>query len=172
MTVLTGWGLVVSLCFLFFFGPLGLGLIACFLLATPLLQQKKVTWSWLVVVFTNASNRMNMFYFLFCFEKNKEQFNSVVPLYQLKSRIGKYLCCCCWCIKVFCSVKQQQFTKNKHKLTTFPLLLSDKDGKAFHPTYEEKLRLVALHKQVLLGPYNPDASPEVGFFDVLGNDRR
>ncbi|MBN3306073.1 GCP60 protein, partial [Amia calva] len=48
----------------------------------------------------------------------------------------------------------------------------DKDGKAFHPTYEEKLRLVALHKQVLLGPYNPDACPEVGFFDVLGNDRR
>lgn len=51
-------------------------------------------------------------------------------------------------------------------------MLSDKDGKAFHPTYEEKLRLVALHKQVLLGPYNPDASPDVGFFDVLGNDRR
>uniref|UniRef100_A0A7M4FSQ9 Golgi resident protein GCP60 n=1 Tax=Crocodylus porosus TaxID=8502 RepID=A0A7M4FSQ9_CROPO len=48
----------------------------------------------------------------------------------------------------------------------------EKDGKAFHPTYEEKLRLVALHKQVLLGPYNPDACPEVGFFDVLGNDRR
>ncbi|XP_056619683.1 Golgi resident protein GCP60 [Triplophysa dalaica] len=48
----------------------------------------------------------------------------------------------------------------------------EKDGKAFHPTYEEKLRLVALHKQVLQGPYNPDASPEVGFFDVLGNDRR
>lgn len=48
----------------------------------------------------------------------------------------------------------------------------EKDGKAFHPTYEEKLRLVALHKQVSQGPYNPDASPEVGFFDVLGNDRR
>lgn len=48
----------------------------------------------------------------------------------------------------------------------------DKDGKAFHPTYEEKLRLVALYKQVLMGPYNPDASPDVGFFDVLGNDRR
>ncbi|XP_056873158.1 Golgi resident protein GCP60 isoform X2 [Takifugu flavidus] len=63
----------------------------------------------------------------------------------------------------------------------FPLLelyglglkfFKDKDGKAFHPTYEEKLRLVALHKLVLLGPYNPDASPDVGFFDVLGNDRR
>ncbi|XP_020642233.1 Golgi resident protein GCP60 [Pogona vitticeps] len=48
----------------------------------------------------------------------------------------------------------------------------EKDGKAFHPSYEEKLRLVALHKQVLLGPYNPDTCPEVGFFDVLGNDRR
>ncbi|KAL6032451.1 hypothetical protein STEG23_036267 [Scotinomys teguina] len=47
-----------------------------------------------------------------------------------------------------------------------------KDGKAFHPTYEEKLKFVALYKQVLLGPYNPDTSPEVGFFDVLGNDRR
>ncbi|XP_043915584.1 Golgi resident protein GCP60 [Protopterus annectens] len=48
----------------------------------------------------------------------------------------------------------------------------EKDGKAFHPTYEEKLKLVALHKQVSLGPFNPDACPEVGFFDVLGNDRR
>ncbi|XP_016348007.1 Golgi resident protein GCP60-like isoform X3 [Sinocyclocheilus anshuiensis] len=48
----------------------------------------------------------------------------------------------------------------------------EKDGKAFHPTYEDKLHLVALHKQVLLGPYNPDASAEVGFFDLLGNDRR
>ncbi|NXX93304.1 GCP60 protein, partial [Centropus bengalensis] len=48
----------------------------------------------------------------------------------------------------------------------------EKDGKAFHPTYEEKLKLVALHKQVLLGPYNADTCPEVGFFDVLGNDRR
>ncbi|MBN3270504.1 GCP60 protein, partial [Polyodon spathula] len=51
-------------------------------------------------------------------------------------------------------------------------LFTEKDGKAFHPTYEEKLRLVALHKQVSLGPYNPDVCPEVGFFDVLGNDRR
>uniref|UniRef100_A0A2K5ZI22 Acyl-CoA binding domain containing 3 n=1 Tax=Mandrillus leucophaeus TaxID=9568 RepID=A0A2K5ZI22_MANLE len=48
----------------------------------------------------------------------------------------------------------------------------EKDGKAFHSTYEEKLKLVALHKQVLMGPYNPDTCPEVGFFDVLGNDRR
>lgn len=63
-------------------------------------------------------------------------------------------------------------TDRKMLTCFFPLILPDKDGKAFHPTYEEKLRLVALHKQVLLGPYNPDASPDVGFFDVLGNDRR
>lgn len=63
-------------------------------------------------------------------------------------------------------------TARKMLTCFFPLIRSDKDGKAFHPTYEEKLRLVALHKQVLLGPYNPDASPDVGFFDVLGNDRR
>ncbi|XP_069743926.1 Golgi resident protein GCP60 [Narcine bancroftii] len=48
----------------------------------------------------------------------------------------------------------------------------EKDGKAFHPTYEEKLKLVALHKQITVGPYSPDSCPEVGFFDVLGNDRR
>ncbi|XP_072136246.1 Golgi resident protein GCP60 [Mobula birostris] len=48
----------------------------------------------------------------------------------------------------------------------------EKDGKAFHPTYEEKLKLVALHKQISVGPYSPDSCPEVGFFDVLGNDRR
>ncbi|XP_065144500.2 Golgi resident protein GCP60 [Paramisgurnus dabryanus] len=46
------------------------------------------------------------------------------------------------------------------------------NGKAFNPTYEEKLRLVALHKQITIGPFNPDACPEIGFFDVLGNDRR
>ncbi|KAI4895468.1 hypothetical protein NFI96_023967 [Prochilodus magdalenae] len=46
------------------------------------------------------------------------------------------------------------------------------NGKAFNPTYEETLRLVALQKQVLLGPYNPSACADVGFFDVLGSDRR
>ncbi|XP_051502656.1 Golgi resident protein GCP60-like [Myxocyprinus asiaticus] len=46
------------------------------------------------------------------------------------------------------------------------------NGKAFNPTYEENLRLVALHKQITFGPYNPKECPEIGFFDVLGNDRR
>ncbi|TRY88308.1 hypothetical protein DNTS_016699 [Danionella cerebrum] len=46
------------------------------------------------------------------------------------------------------------------------------NGKAFNPTYEENLRLVALHKQITFGPYNHDTCPEIGFFDVLGSDRR
>ncbi|XP_053365936.1 Golgi resident protein GCP60 [Clarias gariepinus] len=46
------------------------------------------------------------------------------------------------------------------------------NGKAFHPTYEENLLFVALQKQIFLGPYNPKVCPEIGFFDVLGNDRR
>uniref|UniRef100_A0A8C1ZUQ9 Zgc:162964 n=1 Tax=Cyprinus carpio TaxID=7962 RepID=A0A8C1ZUQ9_CYPCA len=46
------------------------------------------------------------------------------------------------------------------------------NGKAFNPTYEDNLRLVALHKQITIGPYDPNTCPEIGFFDVLGNDRR
>ncbi|XP_052001565.1 Golgi resident protein GCP60-like [Xyrauchen texanus] len=46
------------------------------------------------------------------------------------------------------------------------------NGKAFNPTYEENLCLVALYKQITFGPYNPKECPEIGFFDVLGNDRR
>ncbi|KAK3537855.1 hypothetical protein QTP70_019840 [Hemibagrus guttatus] len=46
------------------------------------------------------------------------------------------------------------------------------NGKAFNPTYEENLLFVALQKQIFHGPYNPKVCPEVGFFDVLGNDRR
>ncbi|XP_026113072.1 Golgi resident protein GCP60-like [Carassius auratus] len=46
------------------------------------------------------------------------------------------------------------------------------NGKAFNPTYEENLRLVALHKQITIGPYDPKACSEIGFFDVLGSDRR
>lgn len=68
-----------------------------------------------------------------------------------------------------CPMLNQLSTKVK---LFFVFFHSEKDGKAFHPTYEEKLKLVALHKQVLLGPCNPDTCPEVGFFDVLGNDRR
>ncbi|KAG1971547.1 GOLD domain-containing protein [Pimephales promelas] len=60
-----------------------------------------------------------------------------------------------------------------HELFRLALkFFKEMNGKAFNPTYEENLRLVALHKQITLGPYNPEACPEIGFFDWLGNDRR
>ncbi|XP_061172488.1 Golgi resident protein GCP60-like isoform X3 [Saccostrea echinata] len=48
----------------------------------------------------------------------------------------------------------------------------EKDGKALKLTYKDKLRLVAYTKQATYGKYRNDVSPEVGFLDVVGNDRR
>jgi len=45
-------------------------------------------------------------------------------------------------------------------------------SKALQLTYKDKLRMVALTKQVASGPYREDAVPAVGFFDVVGNDRK
>ncbi|XP_021361707.1 Golgi resident protein GCP60-like isoform X2 [Mizuhopecten yessoensis] len=48
----------------------------------------------------------------------------------------------------------------------------EKDGKAIHLTYKDKLKLVAYTKQVSQGKCRNDISPEVGFLDVVGSDRR
>jgi len=48
----------------------------------------------------------------------------------------------------------------------------EKVGKAFHLTYLQKLRLVALTKQAAVGAYDAKYMPDVGMFDVVGNDRR
>jgi len=45
-------------------------------------------------------------------------------------------------------------------------------SKALQLTYKDTLRMVALTKQVANGPYWEDAMPEIGFFDVVGNDRK
>jgi len=45
-------------------------------------------------------------------------------------------------------------------------------SKALPLAYKDKLRMVALTKQVASGPYREDAMPAVGFFDVVGNDRK
>nr|XP_022332331.1 Golgi resident protein GCP60-like isoform X2 [Crassostrea virginica] len=47
----------------------------------------------------------------------------------------------------------------------------EKDGKALKLKYQDKLRLVAYTKQATFGKYRNDVSPEVGFLDVVGNDR-
>jgi len=45
-------------------------------------------------------------------------------------------------------------------------------SKALQLTYKDKLRMVALTKQVASGPFREDAMPAVGFLDVVGNDRK
>lgn len=39
-------------------------------------------------------------------------------------------------------------------------------------TYDEKVELTAYWKQISCGPYDPEKYPDVGYFDVIGNDRR
>ncbi|XP_033106358.1 Golgi resident protein GCP60-like [Anneissia japonica] len=49
----------------------------------------------------------------------------------------------------------------------------DKEGsKAIHLSYEDKLKLIAYTRQVSHGKYDPTSSPSIGYFDVVGNDRR
>ncbi|BFZ07302.1 hypothetical protein BsWGS_10341 [Bradybaena similaris] len=48
----------------------------------------------------------------------------------------------------------------------------EKEGKALQLTYQTKLKLIALTKQAAFGKFRPDVSPDVGFLDVVGNDRR
>ena len=39
-------------------------------------------------------------------------------------------------------------------------------------SYKDKLKMVAYTKQASFGKYRPDVSPDVGFLDVVGSDRR
>lgn len=49
---------------------------------------------------------------------------------------------------------------------------TEKEGKALQLTYKDKLALVAYTKQVAHGKFTAEAMPDVGFLDVVGNDRR
>ncbi len=65
------------------------------------------------------------------------------------------------------------FTLNNRVSFTGLFLISEKDGtKAVNLTYKDKLQFVAYTRQVAHGKYRPDVSPDVGFLDVVGNDRR
>ncbi|XP_054264447.1 Golgi resident protein GCP60 isoform X2 [Macrosteles quadrilineatus] len=48
----------------------------------------------------------------------------------------------------------------------------EKEGKAIHFSYQEKLTLIAFTKQVNFGKYNADTLPPLGVLDVIGRDRR
>lgn len=51
-------------------------------------------------------------------------------------------------------------------------MLAEKEGKAVHLSYEDKLKLVAYTCQVSHGKFNPDTVPALGVLDVIGRDRR
>ena len=50
-------------------------------------------------------------------------------------------------------------------------LFSGKGSAKAKLAYAQKLKLLALAKQVSVGPYQPERASEVGLLDVVGNDR-
>eukprot|EP00794_Sanderia_malayensis_P020056 gene20056-22023_t len=47
-----------------------------------------------------------------------------------------------------------------------------KGKKVLKLAYEDKLQLVAYYKQISCGKYDSSKMPDIGYFDVVGNDRR
>ncbi|CAH0625539.1 unnamed protein product [Chrysodeixis includens] len=56
----------------------------------------------------------------------------------------------------------------KHGLAFF----KDKEGKALHLSYEDRLKLVAYTQQTAHGPLDVSSAPPLGVLDVIGRDRR
>ncbi|CAH2041340.1 unnamed protein product, partial [Iphiclides podalirius] len=56
----------------------------------------------------------------------------------------------------------------KHGLAFY----KDKEGKAMHLSYEDKLKLVAYTQQTSHGPLDINSAPPLGVLDVIGRDRR
>lgn len=48
----------------------------------------------------------------------------------------------------------------------------DKEGKALHLSYEDRLKLVAYTQQTAHGPLDVQNAPPLGVLDVIGRDRR
>lgn len=66
---------------------------------------------------------------------------------------------------------------NRNQTTASPnqcLFVAEKEGKAVHFSYEDKLQLVAFSQQVLHGPFSEAESKlsPLGALDVVGRDRR
>ncbi|XP_008558778.1 Golgi resident protein GCP60 [Microplitis demolitor] len=77
--------------------------------------------------------------------------------------------------------EQQKDDEFKPHLTGFEIrelykialnFYKEKEGKAVHLSYEDKLKLVAFTQQATHGKCTPENSPELGVLDVIGKDRR
>ncbi|XP_076313909.1 Golgi resident protein GCP60 [Tachypleus tridentatus] len=60
--------------------------------------------------------------------------------------------------------------RDLYKLAT--IFFREKEGKAVHLSYKDRLSLVAYSQQVSHGKYIPEASTPIGYLDVIGRDRR
>ncbi|XP_026323271.1 Golgi resident protein GCP60-like, partial [Hyposmocoma kahamanoa] len=56
----------------------------------------------------------------------------------------------------------------KHGLSFY----KEKEGKALHLSYEDRLKLVAYTQQTAHGPFDPNSLSPLGVLDVIGRDRR
>lgn len=54
-------------------------------------------------------------------------------------------------------------------LSIFP---PEKNGKAFHLTYDDNTKLVAFSLQAKTGAFDPSSAPPLGVLDMIGKDRR
>lgn len=52
------------------------------------------------------------------------------------------------------------------------LLISEKEGKALHLSYDDKLKLIAFTQQAKHGQFDATELPSLGVLDVIGRDRR
>lgn len=48
----------------------------------------------------------------------------------------------------------------------------DKEGKALHLSYEDRLKLVAYTQQIAHGPLDLESASPLGVLDMIGRDRR
>lgn len=51
-------------------------------------------------------------------------------------------------------------------------MIPEKNGKAFHLSYEDNTKLVAYTHQAKGGAFDPNTAPPLGVLDVIGKDRR
>uniref|UniRef100_A0A8D8S5Y5 Golgi resident protein GCP60 n=1 Tax=Cacopsylla melanoneura TaxID=428564 RepID=A0A8D8S5Y5_9HEMI len=57
-------------------------------------------------------------------------------------------------------------------LQSLHFIISEMEGKAVNLSYEDKIKLVALFKQVVFGKCNEENLPQLGVLDVIGKNRR
>lgn len=52
------------------------------------------------------------------------------------------------------------------------MFFTDKEGKAIHLSYEDRLKLVAYTQQIAHGPLDANSAPPLGVLDMIGRGRR